>query len=73
MRQLIIIALAGASMLPIPQDEPASSATTQVAQGVSPGKVAWHADYEAAVARAAESGKPVLLFQLLGRLNEEFC
>jgi hypothetical protein len=36
-------------------------------------KVAWHASFEKAVEAARTSGKPVLLFQLLGRLDEEFC
>jgi len=40
---------------------------------VPPGLVRWHADFEAACAAARSSGKPVLLFQLLGRLDEEFC
>ena len=33
----------------------------------------WHASHAAAVEAAAESGKPVLLFELFGRLDEEFC
>ena len=40
---------------------------------VAPGLVRWHADFDAARAAASISGKPVLLFQLLGRLDEEFC
>lgn len=40
---------------------------------VEPGLVPWHASYAAACAAAAESGKPVLLFQLLGRLDDAFC
>ncbi|MEM7308328.1 MAG: hypothetical protein AAF682_16735 [Planctomycetota bacterium] len=38
-----------------------------------PGDVAWHGSYEEALAAAAESGRPVLLFQLFGRLDEAFC
>lgn len=41
--------------------------------GVEPGKVAWHGSFEEALGAAAQSGKPVLLFQLLGRLDDEFC
>ena len=41
--------------------------------GFAPGKVKWHASFDKAVAAAKKSGKPVLLFQLLGNLNEEFC
>lgn len=40
---------------------------------VAPGLVAWHADFAAACAAAESSGKPVLLFQLLGRLDDELC
>ncbi|HEX6883213.1 MAG TPA: hypothetical protein VF530_07510 [Planctomycetota bacterium] len=40
---------------------------------VAPGLVTWHADLAAACAAAERSGKPVLLFQLLGRLDEELC
>lgn len=39
----------------------------------SAGLVRWHSDHAAALAAAANSGKPVLLFQLLGRLDQEFC
>ena len=37
------------------------------------GLVRWHDSLETAKAAAATSGKPVLLFQLLGRLDDEFC
>ena len=40
---------------------------------VQPGLVRWHADLAAARAAARDSGKPVLLFQLLGRLDDELC
>ncbi len=40
---------------------------------VRPGLVRWHADFDAARAAARLSGKPVLLFQLLGRLDDELC
>jgi hypothetical protein len=40
---------------------------------VEPGKVSWHPSLEAARAAAAESGKPVLLFQMMGRLDHQFC
>ena len=49
-------------------------AAAEVEDGrVKPGLVAWHPSFEAAVEAAGKSGKPVLLFQLLGRLDEEFC
>ena len=37
------------------------------------GHVAWHPSYDDALAAAEQSGKPVLLFQLLGRLDEALC
>ena len=40
---------------------------------VAPGKVTWHADLAAACAAARKSGKPVLLFQMMGRLDQQFC
>src|SRR5262249_43292646 len=40
---------------------------------VEPGKVKWHADFATARAASAKSGKPILLFQLLGRLDDQFC
>ncbi len=39
---------------------------------VEPGLVNWHADFEVARAASRESGKPVFLFHLLGRLDQEF-
>jgi hypothetical protein len=40
---------------------------------VQPGKVRWHADLAEACKAASKSGKPVLLFQMMGRLDEKFC
>jgi len=40
---------------------------------VAPGLVSWHANRQAASAASARSGRPVLVFQLLGRLDEELC
>ena len=40
---------------------------------VEPGGVEWHADLAAARAASESSGRPVLLFQLLGQLDQEFC
>ena len=48
-------------------------AQVPAAERVQPGLVAWHADRAAALTAAKTSGKPVLLFQLLGRLDETFC
>lgn len=40
---------------------------------VAPGLVKWHDNFDAACAAARKSGRPVLLFQMLGKLNEIFC
>ena len=40
---------------------------------VVPGKVQWHPTFDAACAAAAKSGKPVLLFQMMGQLDLQFC
>jgi hypothetical protein len=40
---------------------------------VEPGKVKWHADLDAACSAAKKSGKPVLLFQMMGKLDDQFC
>jgi hypothetical protein len=39
---------------------------------VAPGLVHWHDGFAAACARAKVSGKPVLLFHMMGNLNNEF-
>jgi hypothetical protein len=40
---------------------------------VEPGKVKWHTDFDTACKAAAKSGKPVLLFQMMGKLDDQFC
>ena len=39
---------------------------------VEPGKVRWHSGFAEACAAARRSGKPVLLFQMIGRLDQRF-
>jgi hypothetical protein len=39
---------------------------------VEPGKVRWHPGFDEACAAARSSGKPVLLFQMIGRLDQRF-
>jgi hypothetical protein len=39
---------------------------------VAPGMVRWHDDFAAACKAAETSGKPVLLFQMLGQLDQRF-
>jgi hypothetical protein len=40
---------------------------------VEPGKVKWHPNFATACKAAEQSGKPVLLFQMMGRLDDRFC
>lgn len=40
---------------------------------VKPGDVNWHADFETACNVSRKSGKPVLLFQMMGNLDDRFC
>ena len=37
------------------------------------GLVRWHPSFASACAAAAGSGKPVLLFHLMGQLDQQFC
>ena len=40
---------------------------------VEPGKVKWHTTFAEACAASAKSGKPVMLFQMMGKLDDQFC
>ncbi len=40
---------------------------------VQAGRVSWHPNFAAACKAARASGKPVLLFQMMGNLDEQFC
>jgi len=40
---------------------------------VEPGKVRWHKDLETACAASRTSGKPVLVFHMMGKLDDRFC
>jgi hypothetical protein len=51
----------------------APAGDTFVNPKVQPGKVRWHKDFDTACAVAQRSGKPVLLFQMMGKLDERFC
>jgi hypothetical protein len=51
----------------------ALSANSFVNPKVEPGRVHWHATFPAACEAARKSGKPVLLFQMMGKLDEQFC
>jgi hypothetical protein len=71
----------GKTIVERPTEQLLASATTAANEAapafvnpkVEPGKVNWHADFATARAASAKSGKPVLLFQMLGRLDEQFC
>ncbi|MBI1899679.1 MAG: hypothetical protein HYS13_01025 [Planctomycetia bacterium] len=56
-----------------PANSPPATATHRDNPKVEPGKVKWHADFAAAREAAKESGKPVLLFHMLGNLDDKFC
>jgi hypothetical protein len=40
---------------------------------VQPGKVNWHSSWTEACEAAKKSKKPVLLFQMMGKLDDQFC
>jgi hypothetical protein len=40
---------------------------------VQPGKIHWRATFAEACAAARKSGRPVLLFQMMGKLDDQFC
>jgi hypothetical protein len=40
---------------------------------VEPGLVKWHPTFAAACDASHKSGKPVLLFQMMGKLDDKFC
>ena len=68
-------ALVGAALLALAAQPAAarSAAAPFVNPRVEPGKVRWHPDFAAACRASAASGRPVLLFQMMGRLDDRFC
>jgi hypothetical protein len=40
---------------------------------VKPGLVKWHANFADACTASKKSGKPVMLFQMMGKLDDQFC
>jgi hypothetical protein len=50
-----------------------SKDATFVNPKVEPGAVKWHATLDDACKASAKSGKPVLLFQMMGSLDDKFC
>jgi len=53
--------------------KPGGESGTFLNPKVEPGKVRWHPDFATARAASVKSGKPVLLFQMLGKLDDQFC
>jgi hypothetical protein len=50
-----------------------AAARDQANPAVRPGQVRWHEGFAAACAAGRRSGKPVLLFHMMGRLDQKFC
>lgn len=40
---------------------------------VTPGLVKWHKSFEVAKTASVKSGKPALLFHMMGQLDKQFC
>ncbi|MEZ0231166.1 MAG: hypothetical protein ACAI25_21295 [Planctomycetota bacterium] len=73
MKTALIAALAAACTL-APRLARADEGVAAVnSSKVQPGKVRWHASLAEAIAAAEKTKKPVLHFQLLGELDQEFC
>jgi hypothetical protein len=68
-RTAAILARHGFTTPPAKAAPPAAPANPKVV----PGKVRWHASFADAASAAQRSGKPVLLFQMLGKLDDQFC
>lgn len=58
-----------------PTAEPPSlpSPAPQVNKEVEPGTIRWHPNLDAALIAAKASHKPVLVFHMMGRLDQQFC
>jgi hypothetical protein len=50
-----------------------TTANASVNPKVKPGDVRWHPTFAKACEAARTSGKPVLLFHMMGKLDEQFC
>ncbi len=60
--------------VPIAADAaPVVRAAKDANPAIAPGRVAWHPSFAAAQDAAKASGKPVLLFHMMGRLDRQFC
>ena len=61
-----------AGALPV-APEPHAAAVAEENPTVRPGLVKWHASFADAQGAAQKSGKPVLLFHMMGQLDKQFC
>lgn len=73
-----VAAFGPATGAPTPAPAAASVPTAVVAPrgdnpSVAPGLVKWHASFADAQAAARVSGRPVLLFHMMGQLDKQFC
>ncbi len=55
-----------------PESRAGTATTTEENPAVRPGLVKWHASFADAQAAAQKSGKPVLLFHMMGQLDKQF-
>jgi len=62
-----------AAPMVIAESPEAPPSDTRINPTVSAGEIQWHKDFSAARIAAGKSGKPVLLFQMMGRLDQRFC
>lgn len=69
--------IATALLLPYPaqdaREHPNTNRAPATAADAARAQIRWHASAEAARAAARASGKPVLVFQLLGNLDDDLC
>jgi hypothetical protein len=81
-KKVVTNALMAKGSIESPTKSVIAHATTQPTNGankptknpkVAPGTVNWHNNFAAACDAAKRSGKPVLLFQLMGNLDDQFC
>ena len=59
----VLAARSGAAPAALPFDNPK----------IATGRVVWHPSFAAACKASQVSGKAVLLFQMMGKLDEQFC
>lgn len=59
--------------LPAPTPERSAKSTNFNNPKVKPGLVHWHPDFATACAESRRSGKPALVFHMMGKLDDGFC